>query len=107
MPIYVYRCSNCDFEFEHNQKFSDPHLKRCPECEKMTLNKVFTPATVIYKGSGFYSTDHRSSSGSGSTPAVSPKKKEEKNPEKNPEKKAEISSESTKTKEVPATKKEV
>ena len=100
MPIYVYRCSNCNFEFEHNQKFSDPHLKRCPECGKLTLNKVFTPATVIYKGSGFYSTDHRSSSGS--TPAASPKKKEEKNPEK----KAEPASESTKTKEVTTTKKE-
>ena len=100
MPIYVYRCSNCDFEFEHNQKFSDPHLKRCPECEKMTLNKVFTPATVIYKGSGFYSTDHRSSSGS--IPAVSPKKKEEKNTER----KAEPAGESTKTKEIPTTKKE-
>ena len=100
MPIYVYRCSNCDFEFEHNQKFSDPHLKRCPECGKLTLNKVFTPATVIYKGSGFYSTDHRSSSSS--TPAASPKKKEEKNPEK----KAEPTGESTKTKEVPTTKKE-
>ena len=100
MPNYVYRCSNCDFEFEHDQKFSDPHLKRCPECGKMTLNKVFTPATVIYKGSGFYSTDHRSSSGS--TPAASPKKKEEKTPEK----KAETTSESTKTKEVPTAKKE-
>ncbi len=100
MPIYVYRCSNCGFEFEHNQKFSDPHLKRCPECGKPTLNKVFTPATVIYKGSGFYSTDHRSSSGS-TTPA--PHKKKE---EKNPEKKTETGTESTKTKEVPTAKKE-
>ena len=104
MPIYVYRCSNCDFEFEHNQKFSDPHLKRCPECGKLTLNKVFTPATVIYKGSGFYSTDHRSSSGS--APTASPKKKEEKNPEKIPEKKTESAGETIKTKEVTTTKKE-
>ena len=100
MPIYVYHCSNCDFEFEHNQKFSDPHLKRCPECGKLTLNKMFTPATVIYKGSGFYSTDHRSSSGA--TPPVPHKKKEEKNPEK----KAETTTESTKTKEVPPSKKD-
>lgn len=100
MPIYVYRCSNCDFEFEHNQKFSDPHLKRCPECGKLTLNKVFTPETVIYKGSGFYSTDHRSSSGS--APATPHKKTEEKSTEK----KTETTSESTKTKEVPTAKKE-
>jgi putative FmdB family regulatory protein len=100
MPIYVYRCSNCDFEFEHSQKFSDPHLKRCPECGKMTLNKLFTPATVIYKGSGFYSTDHRSSSGS--APVASPKKKDEKKTEK----KTETTTESTSTKEAPAAKKE-
>jgi putative FmdB family regulatory protein len=104
MPIYVYRCSNCDYEFEHNQKFADPHLKRCPECGKMTLNKVFTPATIIYKGSGFYSTDHRSSSGS--TPTTPHKKTEDKGTEKGNEKKTETTSESTKTKEVPVTKKE-
>ena len=101
MPIYVYRCSNCDYEFEHNQKFSDPHLKRCPECGKMTLNKVFTPATVIYKGSGFYSTDHRSSSGS--TPATPRKKSEDKGTEKKTET---TTSESTKPKDVSTAKKE-
>jgi putative FmdB family regulatory protein len=100
MPIYVYRCSNCDFEFEHNQKFSDPHLKRCPECGKLTLNKLFTPATVIYKGSGFYSTDHRSSSGS--APVASPKKKDDKKTEK----KTETTAESTSVKEIPSAKKE-
>jgi putative FmdB family regulatory protein len=101
MPNYVYRCSNCDFEFEHSQKFSDPHLKRCPECGKMTLNKVFTPATVIYKGSGFYSTDHRSSSGS--APTTPHKKPGDKGTEKKTET---TTSESTKPKEVPAAKKE-
>jgi putative FmdB family regulatory protein len=105
MPIYVYRCSNCDHEFEHNQKFSDPHLKRCPECGKMTLNKVFTPATVIYKGSGFYSTDHRSRSGS--APTTPHKKTEDKGDNKGSEKKTETTtSETTKPKEVSSTKKE-
>ncbi len=83
MPIYIYHCANCDHEFEHSQHFSDPHLKKCPRCGKLTLNKVFTPATIIYKGSGFYSTDHRSSSGSGSS--APPKKKEEKPAEKKSE----------------------
>jgi predicted nucleic acid-binding Zn ribbon protein len=45
-----------------HQSFSDTPLKRCPECGKLSLHKVFTPVSVIYKGSGFYSTDHRSSS---------------------------------------------
>ncbi len=64
MPVYVYHCDECDFQFEQQQKFSDKPLKRCPECGKESLHKVYTPVGVIYKGSGFYSTDHRSSSGS-------------------------------------------
>jgi putative FmdB family regulatory protein len=87
MPIYIYRCANCDYEFEHNQRFSDPHLQKCPQCGKLTLNKVFTPATVIYKGSGFYSTDHRSSSGSSASGAH--KKKDENSAEKKSETPAE------------------
>ncbi len=83
MPVYVYQCSNCEVEFEQSQKFSDPPLKRCPECGQNTLHKVYSPVGVIYKGSGFYSTDHRSSSGATSTPAQ--KKKEEKSTEKKSE----------------------
>jgi putative FmdB family regulatory protein len=64
MPVYVYHCANCNYEFEQQQSFSDKPLKICPECGQVTLHKVFTPVSVIYKGSGFYSTDHRSSSGS-------------------------------------------
>lgn len=63
MPVYVYHCEECGFQFEQQQKFSDKPLKRCPECNKDSLHKVYTPVGVIYKGSGFYSTDHRSSSG--------------------------------------------
>ena len=62
MPVYVYHCEKCDFQFEQQQKFSDKPLKRCPKCGKDSLHKVYTPVGVIYKGSGFYSTDHRSSS---------------------------------------------
>lgn len=64
MPVYVYHCSNCEFEFEQQQKFTDKPLKSCPDCGQSTLHKVYTPVSVIYKGSGFYSTDHRSSSSS-------------------------------------------
>lgn len=62
MPVYVYHCDECDFRFEQQQKFSDKPLKQCPNCGKVSLHKVYTPVGVIYKGSGFYSTDHRSSS---------------------------------------------
>lgn len=64
MPIYTYRCANCGVQFEKTQKFSDQPLTRCPECGKKTLNKVYQPVGIVFKGSGFYATDHRSPSGS-------------------------------------------
>lgn len=63
MPVYTYRCENCDVRFERVQKFSDAPLTRCPECGKKALHKVYTPVGIVFKGSGFYATDHRSPSG--------------------------------------------
>ncbi|UCH60065.1 MAG: zinc ribbon domain-containing protein [Anaerolineales bacterium] len=63
MPIYSYRCDNCGVRFERHQHFSDPPLTRCPECKKNALKKIFTPVGIVFKGSGFYATDHRSPSG--------------------------------------------
>jgi len=62
MPIYTYRCENCGVQFERRQKFSDDPLKLCPECDKEALRKVYLPVGIVFKGSGFYSTDNRSSS---------------------------------------------
>ncbi len=64
MPVYTYRCDNCGVQFEKTQKFSDQPLTRCPECGKKALRKVYTPVGIVFKGSGFYATDHRSPSGS-------------------------------------------
>ena len=64
MPIYTYRCESCGVEFERHQSFTDEPLKTCPECRKKSLRKVITPTKIIFKGSGFYSTDHKSPSGS-------------------------------------------
>lgn len=50
-------------QFDESQKFSDPPLVKCPECGKKSLRKVFQPVGIVFKGSGFYATDHRSSSG--------------------------------------------
>jgi len=77
MPVYVYHCDACDFEFEQQQSFSDKPLRRCPECGMDSLHKVYSPVGVIYKGSGFYSTDHRSSSNAN----FSDKAKKEEKPE--------------------------
>ena len=66
MPVYTYRCDSCGVEFERHQSFTDEPLKTCPECRKKSLRKVITPTKIIFKGSGFYATDHRSQSGNGS-----------------------------------------
>ena len=65
MPIYTYRCENCGVQFEKHQTFAEQPLTRCPECNKKALRKVYTPVGIVFKGSGFYSTDHRSPSGAG------------------------------------------
>jgi putative FmdB family regulatory protein len=81
MPIYTYRCESCGVRFERQQGFNDPVLTRCPECNKKALRKVYTPVGIVFKGSGFYATDHRSPSGAqrSSKPAEGEKseKKEE------------------------------
>ncbi|MGZ9235055.1 MAG: FmdB family zinc ribbon protein [Anaerolineales bacterium] len=76
MPIYTYRCDSCGVQFERHQFFHDEPLKICPECRKKTLRKVITPAKVIFKGSGFYATDHKSPSGNSSREDKSDKKEE-------------------------------
>jgi putative FmdB family regulatory protein len=63
MPVYTYRCENCGVQFDQIQKFSDTQLTKCPECGKKMLVKVYTPVGIVFKGSGFYATDHRSPSG--------------------------------------------
>ena len=81
MPIYTYRCENCGVQFERHQSFNDEPLKICPECRKKTLKKVITPTKIIFKGSGFYATDHRSSSGDSSRSNKSENKTAEKGTE--------------------------
>ncbi len=75
MPVYTYRCENCGVQFERHQSFTDTPLKTCPECRKKALKKVITPTKIIFKGSGFYATDHKSPSGE-STAAKSSKKED-------------------------------
>ena len=67
MPVYTYRCESCGVQFDKTQKFTDQPLIRCPECGKKTLHKVYTPVGIVFKGSGFYATDHRSPSGAPSS----------------------------------------
>lgn len=73
MPTYAYACTECDHRFDIVQSFSDDSLTVCPECGGK-LRKVFNAVGVVFKGSGFYRTDSRTDSRTGSTvPAGSSK----------------------------------
>ena len=63
MPIYGYRCSECQHELELLQSMSDPPLTQCPQCGGR-LQKMLYPVGVHFKGSGFYSTDYKKNGGS-------------------------------------------
>jgi putative FmdB family regulatory protein len=63
MPTYDYECDACGHSFELFQSISEPVQKKCPECGKLKLRRLFgTGAVVVFKGSGFYQTDYRSDS---------------------------------------------
>ncbi len=80
MPIYTYRCDNCGVQFDRHQHFEEPTLVRCPECEHDALRKLFLPVGIVFKGSGFYATDHRSPSGQSSAKKAEKAEKAESTP---------------------------
>jgi len=104
MPIYTYRCENCGVQFDQTQKFSDPQLTKCPECGRKTLQKVYQPVGIVFKGSGFYATDHRSPSGA--SRAASDRKEENAEKAGKAEKIAEKTESKTESKAEPAAPKE-
>jgi putative FmdB family regulatory protein len=65
MPTYGYRCGSCGHEFEVLQKMSDAPLKTCPNCGGELTKKVYA-AGIVYKGSGYYSTDYKATGSKGS-----------------------------------------
>ena len=63
MPTYDYECDACEHAFELFQGINDPVKRKCPECGKLKLRRLFgTGAAIMFKGSGFYETDYRSDS---------------------------------------------
>ncbi|MDO5743525.1 MAG: zinc ribbon domain-containing protein [Micrococcaceae bacterium] len=68
MPTYVYACKDCGHGMEVVQSFTDETLTICPECQG-ALRKKFNSVGVVFKGSGFYRNDSRSTTSS-SSPAA-------------------------------------
>lgn len=82
MPTYGYRCTQCGNQFEVFQRMSDEPIQTCPKCGGK-VTKMLYPTGVVFKGSGYYSTDYKgsgsseSSNGSGSTTESKPDAKPE------------------------------
>ena len=63
MPTYDYECDACQHKFEEFQSISAEPLTKCPKCKKKKLRRLFgAGAALVFKGSGFYTTDYRSDS---------------------------------------------
>ncbi|HET6257904.1 MAG TPA: FmdB family zinc ribbon protein [Pseudonocardia sp.] len=75
MPTYQYVCTECGGQLEAVQKFTDESLTVHEDCGGR-LRKVFSPVGIVFKGSGFYKTDSRSSGSSGASTSTSSTSKE-------------------------------
>ena len=62
MPIYEYKCSKCEHQFEVIQKFSDNPVKSCPECNEKSVKKLVSAPSFRLKGGGWYETDFKTGS---------------------------------------------
>lgn len=60
MPLYEYECCQCSRRFERKQRFDEEPVAICPRCGG-EVRRVIFPVGIIFKGNGFYSTDHRRS----------------------------------------------
>jgi putative FmdB family regulatory protein len=101
MPTYEYVCTRCGHRFEALQSMTEKPLSRCPVCKSAVRRVINGGIGVIFKGSGFYSTDNKKSSaltgGNGSS----------RERDKSPEKPKESSTEKTATEKTTAEKSSV
>lgn len=79
MPTYDYECKDCGHHFEAFHSMSADPLTDCPKCDGSVQRLLGTGAGLLFKGSGFYETDYRSSgykkdAAADKTPKTEPKK---------------------------------
>ncbi len=77
MPIYSYKCKKCGRVFEKFQKAGSNSTEFCEECNS-EAHRMFSPVGIIFKGSGFYSTDYKSGSNKANINTSHPVKEEKK-----------------------------
>ncbi|MDE3112639.1 MAG: FmdB family transcriptional regulator [Chloroflexota bacterium] len=66
MPTYDYRCDHCGHEFSKVRSFTEGALEKCPSCGQRPT-RLFSPPAIVFKGSGWYKTDSRSTPSEGSS----------------------------------------
>ncbi len=87
MPTYEYLCLKCNKSFDVFQGIKEELLKRCPKCRGKVRRQIGSGAGIIFKGSGFYATDYKSSSpGNVSGPKAQQKKESGKDKSDKPKK---------------------
>jgi putative FmdB family regulatory protein len=94
MPTYEYVCKSCGARLEIVQSFSDEALRECTSCGG-ELKKVFGSVGIVFKGSGFYKTDSRSSTTSSSVSTSTPSAPASETPSSTPSESASSSSDSS------------
>ena len=62
MPTYEYECEKCHLQFEQFQRMKDEPVKTCPACGGRVRRLISGGGGFLFKGNGFYITDHRSKS---------------------------------------------
>jgi putative FmdB family regulatory protein len=102
MPIYEYECLDCGKTFETFQKISDNPLTECRVCSGR-LNRLISTCSFQLKGTGWYVTDYKSSSGSSGKGNGSTQAKQDANSESTTETKTETKTETTSTTKSEAT----
>jgi len=75
MPIYTYKCKNCGKVTEKFKSMNSNGSEKCEHCSSET-SRIFSPAGIIFKGSGFYTTDYKSSGSKSSSKSVKNKSEE-------------------------------
>lgn len=78
MPIYEYKCTECENRLEKLQKMSDDPLKDCPECGQSALTKLVSASSFKLKGTGWYETDFKNKKKPDSSSSDKSTKKESK-----------------------------
>lgn len=68
MPTYDYVCDACQYAFEKFHSMKDEPVKKCPKCSKLKVRRLLgAGGGIIFKGTGFYQTDYKSSGSKGSS----------------------------------------